>query len=334
MKRLAWILALMAACLSLRAAEPADSAALRSLQAVERRAEAGDNAARFRLARALETGYGTVLQRDSVRSRRLLEQSAEGGYPPALNYLGFILYGEERPDSAVNLFMAAADRGDLTAYTNLGWLLLHGRGTVRDPAKALYWLQKGADKGSAAASAMLGDMYRTATGVSADTLAARRCYDRALDLYRSAAYRDTRAITDISAALNSLYTAIDTLCADSLTAAGDRYYDLQAPAVAMRFYEAAARKGDPRAQRLLAKGYAMADGIPYSHAQSLRWYLAAARGGDREAQRILGELLEITPDALRELPAEYTAGLTAEQYSAQYWLQLAARPQNEPCPEP
>lgn len=326
MKHLALILALMSVCIGAVAGEPADSTALKSLQDVERRAADGDNAARFRLSRALETGYGSILQRDSVRSRRLLEQAAHAGYAPALNYLGFIVYEEQRPDSAVNLFMAAADCGDITAYTNLGWLLLHGQGTVHDPAKALYWLGKGADKGSAAASAMLGDMYRTATGVPADTLEARHCYDRALDLYHSASYRDTRAVSDISRALISLYTAIDTLCTDSLTTIGDRYSDLHAPAVAMHFYAAAARQGNPRAQRLLAKGYAMADGIPYSHTQSLRWYLAAARGGDREAQRILGELLEITPDTLRELPPEYTDGLTEEQHTAQYWLQLCRQP--------
>lgn len=305
---------------------PVDSAAVRSLQAVEQRAEAGDNAARFRLARALETGYGNVLARDSVRARRLLEQSAHGGYAPALNYLGFILYNEQRPDSAVSLFMAAADRGDLTAYTNLGWLLLNGRGAVRDPAKALYWLRKGSAKGSAPAAAMLGDMHRTGVGVPADTAAARDCYDRALSLYAEHEYRDSRAIADITGALNSLYTSRDSLPADSLLSLADRYMELQAPGVAMRFYAVAAERGNARAQSLLGKGYAMALGLPYSHAESLRWYLAAARGGDQEARRILAELLEITPDALRDLPPELAPGLREEESTPQYWQNLSAEP--------
>lgn len=302
----------------------ADSAALRSLRALEARADSGDNGARFRLARVLESGYGSIMRRDSVRARRLFEEAAAQGYAPAQNYLGFLLYNEERPDSAVTWMMRAADRGDITAYANLGWMLLHGAGAARDYEKALYWLRKGAAVNSAPCSAMLGDMYRTGTGVAPDTLAAIGWYDGALRDYAAAPYRDAQAVADISGALDALYGDTGGIPSDSLLLIADRYISLHAPKVGIRLLREVADRGDMRAQTRVAKAYALGFGVPYSHQESLRRYALAALGGDPAAQFIVGELLQMLPDALDALPDGIKARLTPDMRSAAYWLDKAA----------
>ena len=79
------------------------------------------------------------------------------------------------------------------------------------------------------------------------------------------------------------------------------------------------------AQEAVAKAYSLAQGLPYNHRESLRYYLSAALGGSRTAQRVIGELLEITPDALSELPEEETRKLSAQQRTARYWLEMAEK---------
>lgn len=76
------LIMVVAACVSGVCGEPADSAAIRSFEALERRAAQGDENARFRVARTLETGFGNVVKRDSLRARRLLEQGVANGYAP------------------------------------------------------------------------------------------------------------------------------------------------------------------------------------------------------------------------------------------------------------
>ena len=318
-------LLLMAAirlCGAVSPAENGDSVAMRSLKALQERAQKGDNEARFRLARTLETGYGTLLKRDSIQARRLFEQAAEAGYAPAQNYLGFLLFSDGKPREAIDWMMCAAEKGDLTAYTNLGWMLLYGNGAVRDVEKALYWLRRGADLGSAPAEAMLGDVYREGIGVAADSAAALNHYDRALELYSQAGYRDARAVADISKGINALFPAPETLCTDSLMTLGRKYLKV-APAAGMRFIAVAAEKDLPIAQALVAKAYAFGHGIPYDHAKSLAWYLRAALGGNASAQFVLGELLQMLPDALDELPQELTTPLSTEQKTGVYWLEKA-----------
>lgn len=324
MPRLYVTLLLLAAVSLLSYGEERDSAAIRSLQALEARAAAGDNDARFRLARTLETGYGNLLPRDSVRARRLFETAAEAGFAPAQNYLGFLLYTQQQPDSAVTWMMRAADNGDITAYSNLGWMLLHGEGVRRDYDKALYWLEKGTAAGSAPAAAMLGDMYCTGTGILPDTAAAIRCYDKALTLYSAAPYRDPQAVADITAALTGIYSAADTLCADSIREREAFYYRHNAAPAGAIFLRRLAERGDTGAQARLGKAYALGDGVPYSHSKSLLWYMKAAQGGNPAAQYIIGELLQLLPDALDELPDELRSSLTDEMLSAQYWLDRAA----------
>lgn len=302
----------------------ADSAALLSLRRLQARADSGDNDARFRLARTLETGYSNILPPDSAKARRLFELAADSGFAPAQNYMGFLLYGEQKPDSALNWFMRAADAGDLTAYTNIGWMLLHGQGAERDYGKALYWLKRGTDMGSPAAAAMLADMYRHGNGVSPDSLAAINLYDKALALYAKAHYRDAEGIADVSQSLLSLFPPASTLMPDSLMSLTARYMRLRVPVVAMHFAKAAADSGNARAETLLGKAYARGVGVEYDPMVSADYFLRGAAHGEPAAAFILAELIDIYPDLIDELPIAGNLQLQPYMHTAQYWRQLAA----------
>lgn len=106
----------------------------RAFRQFERRAENGDAEAQYRLATVLETGWDSV-PADSVRALELMRRSAQAGFPPAMNYLGY-LYGKgykvgDRElipidrDSSVMWLRRSADAGDPRAVSNLAYLLLN-----------------------------------------------------------------------------------------------------------------------------------------------------------------------------------------------------------------
>lgn len=326
MKKLLLLTALFLACLcplTASALTPrTDSLALVSLNALKDQAEKGSPNAIFRLSRALEAGYGAILPKDSVKARKLLEKAANLNYAPAQNYLGFKLFSEQKTDSAINWLMLAADNGDITAYSNLGWMLLNGKGAVPDPEKAIYWLKKGADKGAAPAATMLADLLQAGNDMKPDTAQALHYYNLALQLYANSNSHDRAAIHHIDNQILR-YLNSDSLSVDSLRHAGFRYLNLNAPLTAQQLLLKAADRGDPKAMARLAKEYALGQKLPYSHANSLLLYTKAALLNLPAAQFIIGELLQMLPDALAELPPDTAALITPQMTSAQYWLQKA-----------
>lgn len=112
----------------------------RAFRQFERRAENGDAEAQYRLATVLETGWDSV-PADSVRALELMRRSAQAGFPPAMNYLGY-LYGKgykvgDRElipidrDSSVMWLRRSADAGDPRAVSNLAYLLLNDTVSAR-----------------------------------------------------------------------------------------------------------------------------------------------------------------------------------------------------------
>ena len=114
-----------------------------ALRKLVERADSGDAKALYDMARLHETGFDSIPV-DSIRSRALYLLSAEKGYAPARNYIGFSYFrGEgirEDKDSALYWIRLAADEGDITAAANLGYLLTEGRGVVHDKDEAVKWL--------------------------------------------------------------------------------------------------------------------------------------------------------------------------------------------------
>ena len=101
--------------------------ARRSFAEFEKRVEAEDPEALYRMSVILEQGYDSI-PRDSIRSISLLIKSAEKGFGEAQNYLGYLYRRGERvrqdPDSAIYWFRKGAETGNPKALNNIAYLLL------------------------------------------------------------------------------------------------------------------------------------------------------------------------------------------------------------------
>ena len=75
---------------------------------------------------------------------------------------------------AVRWYRKAAEQGDASAQTNLGFMYAEGHGVAQNYAEAVRWYRKAAEQGSAIAQTNLGIMYRKGRGVAQDYVQAHK----------------------------------------------------------------------------------------------------------------------------------------------------------------
>lgn len=280
-----------------------DSRLRRSLRALVARADSGDAKALFDLASLHERGYDTIPV-DSARALELCILSAEKGYAPAQNYLGFKYYRGEGigKDIGKGLYWMekAAMQGDPKGANNLGWMLSEGEGVIRDYVKAAFWLRRAADAGLPAGQAQLADLLRMGRGVAADTIAADSLYTLAI----------RGGLRDAEAKLLSMqHERWHRLQADSALRLGIDHYIHRAPTIGVTLFEqvaagsptptdSAARAVRAHALALLGDAYTRSVGVEYDYDKGIEYFIEAAMLGNPSAQFIIGEMLEIFPDAL------------------------------------
>ncbi len=284
----------------------------------------GDPKGLYDLAVLHDIGYDSIAV-DSARSTALYRLSAQSGYAPAQNYLGFRYFnGEgvrENVDSALFWLAKAAGQGDAKAANNLGFLLANSDRVTRDYPQAMRWLGKAADAGVATAESLLADLYRQGLGTAPDTVAAEALYNKAI----------LHGLRDAELKLLAMKGhAWERLPTDSALSLGQYHYSHGAPLIAVTLFETAAKgnvgtclwhvaeptEAHAKALALLGDAYSRGVGVAYDHDKSVDYYLQAARLGDPSAQFVIAELLDIFPDALTELPPE--------EQTAAYWYERAA----------
>lgn len=299
------------------------------------RAEKGDSKALYDLAMLHDMGYDSIPV-DSVRSTALYRLSAEAGYPPAQNYLGFRYFNGEAirqdVDSALFWMAKAAGSGDARAANNLGYLLANSDKVSRDYPQAIYWLTKAADAGLPAGLSQLADLYRRGQGCEADTARAEALYVKALQ----------SGLHDAELKLLAMKgKQWENLAADSLLSLGKYHYTHGAPLIGVTLFmnivrahegdegltaaDTAAKisSGSPEKDKVFAKAYALLGdafsrgiGVEYNHEGSIDFFYKAALLGEPSAEYVIAELLDIFPDALQiDDP---------DRSSASYWYEKAA----------
>lgn len=108
----------------------------------------------------------------------------------------YIAFDRADLQSALRIWLAAAESGDAEAQTTVGEIYERGLGTAPDYAAAAQWYQKAVDQGSARAMFNLGTLYEQGRGVAEDKLKALNLYRQAQGLpqdsviYQSAARRE------------------------------------------------------------------------------------------------------------------------------------------------
>ncbi|MBD5232439.1 MAG: sel1 repeat family protein [Bacteroidales bacterium] len=303
-KTLFIFIALLSSVLTLRAETP--------LERMERLVAEGDSAAMYRLSYILETGQGG-LPVDSLRADSLLRASAERGYAPACNLLGF-RYFETSPDSMLMWIERAATSNppDPMAMNNLGWLLANGEGGVkRDLKKARYWYERGAAAGVPASMTSLADMLMQAPEAPEDSVRART-------LLREAAAKGFRPAGEKLYLL--LSQEFETLTPEQALTEGIDYYHDRIFSVSAPLFMQAAKADLPYALALLAQSYAEGLGVDYNYDHAMHLFWHAALLGDPSAAYIVGETLQQFPDAFAE---ESTSD--PEQRTPEEWLRVAGQ---------
>ena len=295
--------------------------ALRELSA---KASSGDPKAIYNLATLHDTGYDSIPV-DSAASTALYRLSAEKGYAPAMNYLGFRYfngdYVRQDIDSALYWLAKAAGAGDAKAASNLGYLLSHDDAVTRDYPQAVYWLTKASDAGLPVAQSLLADLLRQGLGIPKDTARAERLYTSAIE----------HGLQDAELKLLSMKgREWEKLSPDSAVTLGRYFYTHRAPFIGITLFENAAAYYNPAALALLGDAYSRAVGVEYDHDRSLAYFLRSALLGQPSAQFVIGELLDIFPDALADsIPSSiitefYPDSLPPSIFTAPYWYDKAA----------
>lgn len=135
-----------------------------ALHQLSERAEAGDAKAMYDLARLHDMGYDTI-PIDSARSSALYILSAQQGYAPAMNYLGFRYYNgdylSQNVDSALYWIRKAAENGDKTAAANLGYLLTESDILPHNETEAVKWLDIASKAGVPEAQLKLVELMKS-----------------------------------------------------------------------------------------------------------------------------------------------------------------------------
>lgn len=247
-----------------------------ALRQLVERADSGDAKSMFELAKLHDRGFDTITV-DSARSTSLYLTSAQAGYPPAMNFLGFRYYNgegglEKNIDSALFWIRKAADAGDITAAANLGYLLTEGKDITHDEDEAVKWL------GIAAEAGMMQPQFKF--------------YELMEENWKN----------------------LDT---DSVMHLGLDYYIGHAPILGVKLIELAAEENNAKALTLLGDAYSKGLGVAYDHQKSIDYFFKGAIQGDPSAQYIVGELLEFFPDTSSTFAEVETPSYWFEQAAAQ-----------------
>jgi len=171
---------------------------------------------------------------------------------------------EAGAQSSIDDLRAAAEKGDVEAQLELGFIYEEGRGVRQDHAAAVKWYRKAAEQGLAKAQFKLGLRYSIGLGVLEDT-------EEALKWQRKAAEQGD---PDGQAALSVMY--------------GKGHGVPQDDREMIKWLQKAAVQGHAMAQSSLGTMYINGRGVQQNYTEAVKWVRKAAEQGYIEAQYNLG----------------------------------------------
>lgn len=169
---------------------------------------------------------------------------------------------------AAQLYLQAAQMGDVDAQVKMGMLFQEGKGLDQNDKEAFFWYKKAADQGNMNALSFLAVMYEEGRGTEKDLKQAAVAYKQAADKGSGTAQE----------ALADMY---------QLGSGVERDLGLAA-----KYYKLAADQGRPYAQVELGRAYLFGQGVDRDPKQALHYLKMAADKGDSRAQATLGELYD------------------------------------------
>ncbi len=194
--------------------------------------------------------------------------AAENGDITALSNLGF-MYAKgigvtKNEEEAVKWYKKAALQGHLNSQFNLGVIYAKGRGVAQDYAESFKWYKMAADQGDVSAQSILAMMYAKGIGTEKNEKQAVNWYHRAA----------------VQNHVNSQYILANMFAKGRGVP--------QDEAEAFDWYQKAAEQGHINAQIILGYMYGKGKGVERNDIKSFQWYSKAAEQGHPNAQFNLG----------------------------------------------
>ena len=266
-------------------------------------AEQGHAEAQFHLGFMHDNGKG--VPENDAEAVRWYRLAAKQGLGSAHHKIGRFDHDDEEDspeDDAARDVRLAAERGDVEAQLDLGYMHLYGEGVPEDLAEAARWIRLAAERGHAMAQYLLGIVHDHGIGVPQD-------FAEAMRWYRLAAKQgDTDAMLnlglkygrgegvpeDLAEAARWIRLAAERGHAMAQYKLGLMHVHgegvLKDLAEAMRWYRRAAEQGDADAMNDLGIMYALGEGVPEDDAEAVSWFRDAAGRGNAHAQFNLGRM--------------------------------------------
>jgi len=195
-------------------------------------------------------------------------QAADSGDVSAISSLGFMYVKgigiEKNEENGLKWYRKAAELGHLTSQFNLGVMYAKGRGVEQNYVESLKWYKMAAEQGDLTAQSTIGMMFAKGIGCKKDSVAARTWYQKAAS----------------KGDVNSQYN-LGNMYAKGIGTDIDEFE-------AFRWYQKAAEQEHPNAQLNLAYMYGKGQGVERDDTKSFEWYQKAAEHGQANAQFNLG----------------------------------------------
>ena len=166
---------------------------------------------------------------------------------------------QESVEYGIDSIKKVAEKGDIKAQIELGFLYYEGKEVPQDKALAAHWFLKAAEQGDMLAQHYMGWMYAKADGVE-------RNIEKAICWYTKAAENGHL---------------------DSMVNLGNIYLREKDYTKALKWYELAANKGDQYAQYELGVMYRLGEGISQDTEKAKALFLKAAEQGNENAEKAL-----------------------------------------------
>lgn len=265
---------------------------------------------------------GCGVTKDRRRAIVYFTSAAQNGDPRA--QVSLALEEVETPERSFEKIGKIAEQGYAQAQTVLGFYYEKGKGTPKDPQKAVFWYQKAAKQNYAPALYNLGLNYETGTGVPKDSQKAFTLVKQAAEQGYAPAqnslgfYYESGKGTpkNPQKAFIWYHKAAEQGNVIAQANLGFCYQDgtgtPKDPRKAFLWFQKAAEQGDTTAQVGLGIYYENGIGMPKDPQQAFTWYQKAAEQGDANAQSSLG------------LCYENGIGVPKDLQKAVFWYQKAA----------
>lgn len=255
------------------------------------------------------TLYGVGVEQDKVQARSLLLRAALLGDSAAQRRLALeLLWATESGLEHAQGFQwlkQCADDGNLKACENLYQVYMHGRGTEKNPEKALFYVRQAAEEGLPDAQWQLATAHWfDGDGIAADhdeafkwlSICATQGDQRGICFLGHAYQEGIGCKPDPEQAVALFKEAAAMDYPPAIQALGRCYFNgdgiTKDPAKGIALLRDAANRGESRAMTDIGLALLNGEHLLTNYAEALKWFHRAAEKGERNAMYFIGRMHE------------------------------------------